>query len=176
MSGFSGLRDYQAMRRREVRAKGYILLSSITGHKAYIYDYDELKRLEALQEEEGFWDYYREMRRDYPECDTVQNVRKLARRWAASEKQSINYPIQAGGAMCFKLASIMLFNYLKKNNLLFIVKYCIPVHDELNLEVPETITDEISTILVKCMEKGAEPFCTRVKLSADVSINDYWVH
>ena len=59
------------------------------------------------------------------------------RRKSASEKQSINYRIQNRGAMMFKLASIKLFNYLKKNNLLGVVKYCIPVHDEINLECPK---------------------------------------
>ena len=41
-------------------------------------------------------------------------------------KQSVNYPIQGAGALCFKLASIKLFNWLKENNLLFKVKYCVP--------------------------------------------------
>lgn len=43
MSGFAGLKRYQDFRRVDVMRKGYILLSKITGHKAYIYDYDELK-------------------------------------------------------------------------------------------------------------------------------------
>lgn len=112
MSGFAGLKRYQDFRRVDVMRKGYILLSPITGHKAYIYDYDELKRQMEKQEDPEFWEYYREMKRDAPECDTVQAVRRLARRKAESEKQSINYPIQAAGALCFKLASIKLFNWL----------------------------------------------------------------
>ena len=176
MSGFAGLKRYQDFRRIDVCRKGYILLSPVTGHKAYIYDFDELCRLSARQEEEGFWEYYRDMKRAAPDCDTVQDVRRLARRKAESEKQSINYPIQAAGALCFKLASIKFFNWLKKNNYLFTVKYCIPVHDELNVEAPESIADEVATMLVKCMESGGEPFCTRVHLGADVEIGDYWIH
>ena len=94
MSGFSGLKRYQDFRRVDVMRKGYILLSPITGHKAYIYDYSELKNQIEKQEEEGFWDYYREMKREAPDCDTVQAVRRLARRKAESEKQSINYPMK----------------------------------------------------------------------------------
>lgn len=93
MSGFAGLKRYQDFRRVDVMRKGYILLSPITGHKAYIYDYDELKRQMEKQEDPEFWEYYREMKRDAPECDTVQAVRRLARRKAESEKQSINYPM-----------------------------------------------------------------------------------
>lgn len=176
MSGFAGLKKYQDFRRVDVMRKGYILLSKITGHKAYIYDYDELKRQMDKQDDPDFWAYYREMKQENPECDTVQGVRRLARRKAESEKQSINYPIQAAGALCFKLASIKLFNWLLKNGLLFKVKYCIPVHDEINLEAPDEISEEVADILVKCMVSAGKPFCTRAHLGADVEIGDHWIH
>ena len=176
MSGFAGLRKYQDFRRVDVMRKGYILLSPITGHKAYIYDYDELKMQMEKQDDPDFWAYYREMKQENPECDTVQGVRRLARRKAESEKQSINYPIQAAGALCFKLASIKLFNWLLKNGLLFKVKYCIPVHDEINLEAPDEISEEVADILVKCMVSAGKPFCTRAHLGADVEIGDHWIH
>lgn len=176
MSGFAGLKRYQDFRRVDVMRKGYILLSPITGHKAYIYDYDELKMQMEKQDDPDFWAYYREMKQENPECDTVQDVRWLARRKAESEKQSINYPIQAAGALCFKLASIKLFNWLLKNGLLFKVKYCIPVHDEINLEAPDEISEEVADILVKCMVSAGKPFCTRAHLGADVEIGDHWIH
>lgn len=176
MSGFAGLKRYQDFRRIDVMRKGYIPLSPITGHKAYIYDYDELKMQMEKQDDPDFWAYYREMKQENPECDTVQGVRRLARRKAESEKQSINYPIQAAGALCFKLASIKLFNWLLKNGLLFKVKYCIPVHDEINLEAPDEISEEVADILVKCMVSAGEPFCTRAHLGADVEIGDHWIH
>lgn len=176
MSGFAGLKRYQDFRRVDVMRKGYILLSPITGHKAYIYDYDELKMQMEKQDDPDFWAYYREMKQENPECDTVQGVRRLARRKAESEKQSINYPIQAAGALCFKLASIKLFNWLLKNGLLFKVKYCIPVHDEINLEAPDEISEEVADILVKCMVSAGKPFCTRAHLGADVEVGDHWIH
>lgn len=176
MLGFAGLKRYQDFRRVDVMRKGYILLSKITGHKAYIYDYDELKRQMDKQEDPEFWAYYREMKQEDPDCDTVQGVRRLARRKAESEKQSINYPIQAAGALCFKLASIKLFNWLLKNGLLFKVKYCIPVHDEINLEAPDEIAQEVADILVKCMVSAGKPFCTRAHLGADVEVGDHWIH
>lgn len=176
MSGFAGLKRYQDFRRVDVMRKGYILLSKITGHKAYIYDYDELKMQMEKQDDPDFWAYYGEMRQENPECDTVQGVSRLARRKAESEKQSINYPIQATGALCFKLASIKLFNWLLKNGLLFKVKYCIPVHDEINLEAPDEISEEVADILVECMVSAGKPFCTRAHLGADVEIGDHWIH
>lgn len=93
MSGFKGLKTYQDFRRRDWWDKGYILLSSLSGHKAYIYDYKELKDtkewMKALD-----WDYYREMKKSNPNCDTVQRVKRFFKRKSASEKQSINYPMK----------------------------------------------------------------------------------
>jgi len=176
MEGFSGLRDYQKWARKQVRQDGFILLSPITGHKAFIYDFEELKRLQKRQAQPGFWEYYREMKHSAPNCDTVQDVRRLAKRWADSEKQSINYRIQGAGALTFKYASIFLFRYIIENNLFGVVKYTLPCHDEINLECPEEIAEEIAKVLVDCMERGAKPFCTRIKLGADVTIGDYWIH
>ncbi len=176
MKSLPGLARYQDYCRKEVMRKGYILLSPVTGHKAYIYDWDELSRTQDKFKDPEFWQYYRQMKKEAPECDTVKEVKHYFRRKSDSEKQSIDYRIQGRGSMCFKLFSIKLFNYLKKNNLLFKVKYCIPVHDEGNLEAPEEIAPEIAKILVKCMEEGAKPFCTKLKLTADETIDNHWVH
>lgn len=106
MSGFSGLRDYQQRQRLFVCKLGYIILNKL-GHRAHIYDFDD-------------WEYLKQ-------TDTAT----YRRRKAESEKQGINYLIQGTGAAMWKLAMIKLFNYIKKNNLLNIVKLCIPVHDKL---------------------------------------------
>ena len=116
------------------------------------------------------------MKKENPTCDTVLAVKNYFKRKADSEKQSINYRIQNRGAMCFKLFSIKLFNYIKSNNLIDTVKYCIPAHDEANLEAPENIANDIAKILVQCMVSGAKPFCTKVKLGADVEVGDFWIH
>lgn len=45
MNGFSGLKAYQERQKEFVVKHGYILLSPITGHKAFIYDWDNLNRI-----------------------------------------------------------------------------------------------------------------------------------
>lgn len=47
---------------------------------------------------------------------------------------------------------------------------------EHNVESPEEIAEEISKILIKAMEEGGKPFCTRAFLTADCSIGDHWIH
>lgn len=93
MEGFKGIKRYQDFCRKDVMEKGYILLNQLTGHKAFIYDYDELIRIKSKFNSE-FWDYYREMKKSSPSCETVQDVKKFFKRKSACEKQSINYPMK----------------------------------------------------------------------------------
>lgn len=132
MKGFPGVKKYQDFCRKDVMEKGYILLSPVTRHKAYIYDFKDLiETKKRMSEEEGFWENYNYLKKFCPGDELVQEVKHYFKRKAASEKQSINYRIQGAGALCFKLASIKLFRYLKDHDLLFKVKYCVPVHDRL---------------------------------------------
>lgn len=130
MSGFAGLKAYQDWRREEVVEKGYILLNPITRHKAFIYDWDQLC---DINDDLGTVEAQFALQRRYiePNNQFVIEADILKKRISDSMKQSINYPIQHAGSMCFKLSAIKFFNYLKKNNLLFKVLYCIPVHDKV---------------------------------------------
>ena len=181
MDGFKGLKRYQDFRRKDWFDKGYILLNPKTGHKAYIYDYDKLledKRWMSTLD----WTYYREMKRDCPNCDTVQRVRHFFKRKSASEKQSINYPIQATGSMCLRVSLVNFFEYLRKNDLLFKVLICVAPYDEINCEAPEEIAEDVANTLYKSMVSAGAYFCTRCKLDADMSrlpdgtLPTYWIH
>lgn len=182
MSGFKGVKRYQDFCRRDVMEKGYILLNPLTGHKAYIYDFEELKSIKESFKRPGFWEYYRQMKIEAPSCDTVQMVRKFFKRKSASEKQSINYRIQGTGSMCLRVSLINFFEYLRKNNLLFKVLINVIPYDEINCEAPKEIAEEITTALYNCMVKAGAYFCTRCKLDAEVSrlkdgtLPTYWIH
>ena len=182
MKGFAGLKRYQDFRRRDWWDKGYILLSPLTGHKAYIYDYEDLKKIQERFKEPGFWEYYREMKQTAPECETVQMVKRFFKRKSASEKQSINYPIQATGSMCLRVSMINFFEWLRQEDLLFKVLICVAPYDEMNVEAPAEIAEEIANKLYYYMVKAGAYFCTRCKLDADISrledgsLPTYWVH
>ena len=130
MKNLPGLRTYQDYCRKEVMRVGYILLNPKTKHKAFIYDFDKLQKIQKRLEDPEYYTYYQQMKKESPECDTVRDVNHYYKRKRDSEKQSIDYRIQGRGSACFKLFSILLFKYWKKNNLLFKVKYCIPAHDK----------------------------------------------
>ena len=182
MSGFKGVKKYQDFCRKDVMEKGFILLNPLTGHKAFIYDFEELKRIKEKFKEPGFWEYYKEMKKESPECETVQMVKKYFKRKSASEKQSINYRIQGTGSMCLRVSLINFFKYLRDNNLLFKVLITVIPYDEINCEAPKEIADQIAKVLYNCMVKAGAYFCTRCKLDADISrledgsLPNYWIH
>lgn len=182
MKGFSGLKAYQDFRRKDWWDKGYILLSPKTGHKAFIYDYEDLKRDYASFQESGFWDHYRDMKKSDPSSYTVQKVRHFFKRKSASEKQSINYPIQAAGSLCLRTSMIKFWKYLLEKDLIFKVLICVTPYDEINCEAPAEIADEIAKVLHQCMVDAGAYFCTRCKLDADISytkegeLPTHWVH
>lgn len=182
MQGFNGLKEYQAKRKRDWWEKGYIDLNPLIGYKAYIYDYQYLKKLQASFKEPGFWDYYREMKVSNPTCDTVRKVKEFFRRKSDSDRQSVNYPIQHTGALCYKTSMINFFEYLRNNNLLFKVLITVTPYDEINCEAPEEIAEDIAKVLYNIMVDAGAFFCKRCKLDADIStledgsLPTYWIH
>ena len=183
MEGFPGVKKYQDYCRKEVIKKGYILMNPVTGHRAHIEDWDNRwKQIRDFTWSPNFWEEFNRMKKYDPYSKEVYWINQWRRRKSELEKASINYRIQNRGAMCFKLSSILLFKWIIKNNYQNIVKICIPVHDELNLEAPDSIAEEVALVLQQCMEKGAKPFCTRLPLSTDISrlpngeLPTYWIH
>lgn len=182
MSGFDGLKRYQDFRRKDWWQKGYIELNSVVGYRAHIYDYAYLKSLQQSFREPGFWEYYREMKQECPSCETVSKVREFFGRKSDSDRQSVNYPIQHTGALCYKVSMINFFEYLKRNNLLFKVLITITPYDEINCEAPEEIAEEVATSLHEIMVKAGAFFVKKCKLDAEISrledgsLPTYWVH
>ena len=183
MSGLTGVQKYQSFCRKDWFDKGYILLNPLTGHKAFIYDWEDLVSIRKAMNEPGYWDEYRRKKEmeDF-EDSQVAEVRHFFKRKSASEKQSINYRIQATGSMCLRFSMIYFFEYLRENKLLNKVKICVPPYDEINCEAPKEIALDVAKKLHECMVKAGAIFCTRCKLDADISLNsdgtlpDHWVH
>lgn len=151
MQGFSGLCAYQENQRKLVKKLGYIVMNKL-GYRAHIFDFE-----------------------DWPYLEQV-DPKKYRKRVSDSERQSINYRIQGTGSAMFKLASVKLFKWIRRNNLLGIVKYCIPAHDEMNIECPEELVDEVSKVVVECMRSAGVYFCPNAPLDATPEIGDFWIH
>ena len=175
MKGFPGIESYQKKQRKFVMENGYILLNDKTRHKAFIYDFEELKAIRNKFNGE-FWETYREFKKTKPDSTIVEEVRHYFRRKSACEKQAINYKCQGTGAIMFKLASIFLYQYIIEHNLLFKVKLCIPAHDEWNIEVPDEYCEEMTSVLKDCMSRAGAFFCKHISFPADAEVGNCWVH
>lgn len=179
--GFKGVATYQAHQRKIVMQLGYINTCPEVGYRAYIYDYDTLKETQDKFCKE-FWDKYRVLKATDPTNPIVEEVRHYFKRKSASERQSINYPIQSRGSAIFKICAVNLFNWVVKEGLFGKVKFCIPAHDEFNIEAPEEIAEKVADKLHECMVKAGKFICRIVPLDAEVSrlkdgtLPTYWIH
>ena len=91
MNGFAGLKAYQERQKEFVVKHGYILLSPVTGHKAFIYDWDNLNR---INDDLGTVDGQYAMQTRDESNPLVQEADFLRRRLSDSMKQSVNYPME----------------------------------------------------------------------------------
>jgi DNA polymerase I-like protein with 3'-5' exonuclease and polymerase domains len=91
MNGFAGLKAYQERQKSFVVQHGYILLSPVTGHKAFIYDWDNLNR---INDDLGTVDGQYAMQTRDESNPLVQEADFLRRRLSDSMKQSVNYPME----------------------------------------------------------------------------------
>ena len=57
----------------------------------YIYDFESLRSMQEKMQDREFWKYYREMKRESPNCDTVQEVQDFFKKKGECERNSINY-------------------------------------------------------------------------------------
>lgn len=166
--GFPGVAVYQSNQRKIVMQLGYINTCPEVGFRAHIYDFEDLDKVQKQFNQE-FWQRYRTLKATNPSDPLVEEVRHYFKRKSASERQSINYPIQSRGSAIFKIAAVNLFNWVVKSGLFGIVKFCIPAHDEFNIEAPEDIAEEVAAKLHECMVKAGKFICKIVPLEAEVS-------
>lgn len=183
--GFPGVAAYQSYQRRVVMQLGYINTCPEVGFRAHIYDFEDLDKTQKKFNKE-FWADYRVRKKAVEETGipdpVVDEVRHYFKRKSASERQSINYPIQSRGSAIFKICAVNLFNWVVRNDLFGVVKFCIPAHDEFNIEAPEEIAEMVADKLHEYMVKAGKFICRIVPLEAEVSrlkdgtLPTYWIH
>ena len=163
---FSDLKDYFDIGMCQVERDHYILFNNITGRKLF------------FDSEEPFLKYKEMISDPYFNCNPESRsiLSEYNKSKSEVQRKSQNYRIQGSAADCSKLAGIMFFNQLIQRNLLFKVKVVNMVHDEFNIEAPIEIAEEMSNLLVKCMEAAGKQFCKLIPLTAEAAIGDHWIH
>jgi len=93
-----------------------------------------------------------------------------------SKRNVLNSPIQGTAADMMKMAMGRLHEEWYTHSWGFDVPFgiCAPIHDELILDVPTKIAQEVSTVLKKTMIDVAEQMCPGIKFNADIAIGSRW--
>ena len=91
--GFPGVAAYQSYQRKIVMQLGYINTCPEVGFRAYIYDFEDLDKVQKQFSQE-FWAKYRKLKAENPSDPLVEEVKHYFKRKSASERQSINYPMK----------------------------------------------------------------------------------
>lgn len=174
MKGFSGISRFQEKEKRFVVNNGYILISPVTGHRSYWWDWEYWKKVQQSYTP-YFWDEYR----TYHKGTGDDIARKVSTHFKAKtkyEKNACNSPLQGSGACIFKIFNKMYFDWVVDNGYFNIIKFCIPVHDEINIEVPNNLVEIADKKLSEVMKDAAKPFLKTLELDSDAEISDHWVH
>lgn len=171
--GFVGTTAFAKEGSKFTRKNGYVLINPITGHKMYWWDHDVwLERQKKFTQ--AFWQDYRDNHKGTND-EVAQEVRMHFQAASKYDRMVRNSPTQGTAAIILKEACINLFKWIVDNNQFNKVKICVLVHDEINIEFPETLTD-CPTVLKQIMEDAADKYCKSLPIPATLSIEKYWKH
>ena len=176
---FPGLKNHFKKAKDKAIKNGYILFNNFTKRKCYIDSFSEFQAKRKETQVNGFWtEYKREKSKNSEKFreELSPLVRKVFSWKGNIERNALNYPIQGTSADITKMAGVFLFRYLIEYDLLFKVFMPNVVHDEILLDCPKEIAEEIAIVLKTCMEGAGDKFCQVIKLTADPVITDYWTH
>lgn len=167
MKGFPGIAKFQDRQKRFVVNNGYILISPVTGHKAFWWDWEYWKKVQEGFTRE-FWDNYKTFHKGTGDkiAKHISAHFKAKTKW---EKNACNSPLQGSGAIIFKMFNRRLFDWILEKGYFDIVKFCIPVHDEINVECPKELAEEVREKIQEIMKEVARPFLKVLELDSDAS-------
>lgn len=89
-----------------------------------------------------------------------------------AQRNACNFPIQATSADILKRALRLVYDRLRdyqRSVLLVNV-----VHDEINLEVRDTLVEEVGAIVHQAMIEAAEEFIREAPVKVDMKVSKYW--
>lgn len=154
---FSGMKQYFDYVMAKTEQNHYIQYNNITRRKYFIPDTDPF--IDFVDFDSWTWE-----------------GQEYIKARAEIQRKSQNYPIQGSAADCSKLAGIIFFNNILQRGWFNKVKICNMVHDEYEVECPESMVDEVKDLLIASMEKAGSYFCKIIPLKASVDIGDHWIH
>lgn len=150
---FPKLKEFFDRTIKQSMKRGYIVIDNVTNRKFYFADFD---KLEVYKNDEQ-WSKYYSLKGKY-------------------ERACLNYIIQGAAGSITKLAAIYFRRWILSNNLEGEVFITNLVHDEINVECKEELSEKVAKNLEKAMFDAGAIWCKTVPLNSEAAIVDYWTH
>lgn len=173
--GFKGVTSFKSKGSKEVRNKGYVLMSPITGHKMYWWDWNKWKKRQQLfDSSEWSWSDYKVQHKGTGDSvhQMVKEHFKAASKW---DRMALNAPTQGCGAVIIKQAATDIFNWIIDNNYFNKIHLCAIVHDELVYDYPEEVIN-FPKLVEDTMQNAAAIYCKSLPIPAEAAVGDHWIH
>ena len=178
--------------------KGYI--ESAMGFKLKLPFFKEFKEGEKFinSKDKSFWEIYRKGKEEYKlkkekeekkefykiedkdsyqlYIDNKEKISSFFKKKAEYFRLCLNNPIQSTAAHQTKLAMVKLFDYIYKNNHLTKARISVAPHDEIVMEVEESLAEHYKEVLSSIMVESANSFLRNniIKMEADANIGNSW--
>lgn len=175
MNGMQGLKSFKSKWSNFVFNNGYMIISPQTGHKAYWWDWEHWKEVEASYDS-TFWDNYRLYHKGTGDevCQQVKQHYQAKSKWC--DRMSLNLPPQGGGAIVLKEAATSLYKWVIDNGYWGKILFVNFTHDEINSEFPEELKDIYPKVVSQTMQDAAAKYYHKLPIPAVPEVADHWVH
>lgn len=200
---FPNLKAFFERVEKETIERGYILINDVTKRKSFFWDWGNMlhirTQLEAKAAEfynnlefkatskfrglsKRFWSYRKRLKNSTKsdEMEKYEQLSKMFSQYSKAlsrmERKGLNYPIQGTSADMTKIAGLRFYKWLKESGYWGIVKICLFVHDEIVVECPRHLAEDVKIQLKKAMEDAGKVFCKMIPITADPVITDFWTH
>ena len=161
LESFPDLKNYFEKRKHEVLTNGYVVTDPISKRRIYMQDWSRFTELKTLIA----------AHRGSAPRDLMREYFMLKGKF---ERTSLNYPIQSISASMMKLAGVNMFNWIESQNLLGTVKIVSFIHDEMCVECPKSMAEDVADACQRSMESAAAVFVKTMPVPAQPNITDFW--
>lgn len=185
LEAFPGLKQYFDDSHREALENGYIEIDPITSRRYWEPDYNRMidaknKIAELLPSNYQKMKYHDKeaakeaAEKEHPGFSNLVKLHSIIK--SSLERCAQNYKIQGAAGSQTKTFGVLFRKYQIENNLRDTIYLTNLIHDESMAEVTEEYAEKGRHLVETLMKKGAQIYCSKVKIDAEGVLTTYWNH
>jgi len=161
---------------KETETLGYILINDITNRRRYLPEMSFYLNLKQKLNPTFMVQYSESKKQNGPFYLTNKAlVSKFFRLKSEIQRVSVNTKIQGTAADMTKIAENLILSEIVSKGLLHKVLIPNRVHDEIVLECPDSMIEDIKSLAENCMMKAAELFLKHIPMHIGITIAKKWL-